>query len=59
MGWIVSSAVNGMLGDDGGEKYSGGGGLFIDGIPSEGNDLFTGGRSSVSLSVLPKLSLGC
>ena len=47
MGWIVSSAVNGILGDDGGEKYSGGGGLFIDGIPSEGNELFTGGRSSV------------
>lgn len=36
-----------MLGDDGGEKYSGGGGLFIDGIPSEGNVLFIGGRSSV------------
>ena len=36
-----------MLGDGGGEKYSGGGGLFIDGIPSEGNELFTGGRSSL------------
>ena len=36
-----------MLGDDGGEKYSGGGGLFIDGIPSEGSELLTGGRSSV------------